>query len=490
MVAARSFSITLLTLLLCAQLSAGQNRTPAQQFLITSDIHFNPMADASLVADLAAHDPARWEAILNRSNSTAYSQYGQDTNWWLLQSALDAMKKSVRNPAFIVITGDTLAHHFRDVFRQSYQNGTPELYRKFVSNTFAFVSLQLRKRFPSTPILITPGNNDDDCGDYGIEAGGPFLQDTAALSRQLARGDPDFIQSWTRLGSFDIPHPALRGVRMISVNSVFFSAKYQSVKFSEGCRKTPSSAPVEMLAWLQERLAQAQKAHEKVWLMFHIPPGMDGYSSIAKYESLLKTGEAPAEICPKALVPLWTPQWTARFEQLLDKYADTVTVSLAGHTHADDFRVINAGSPQMGFALIDPPISPVYNQNPAFRIATFTRDGSLQDQSVYYLANLLYASKTTPGSWQREYTFSQTWKVRGINAANLAAINEKVKHNDEARADWLKLFNVSSAAAHVPAGAVPGLYCAVEGLNAETFGNCFCPAMTGGGKAGTTPAQK
>src|SRR5690349_15993248 len=211
-VAARSFWITLFALLLCAQLSAGAQRDSSQRFLITSDIHFNPMADASLVGDLAAHDPAQWEAILNRSTSTAFSQYGQDTNWWLLQSAFDAMKKSARNPAFIVITGDTLAHHFRDTFRESHKNGTPELYRKFVSNTFAFVSLQLRKRFPTTPILITPGNNDDDCGDYGIEAGGPFLQDTATLARQLAGGEQDFVQSWTRLGSFDIPHPAVRGV--------------------------------------------------------------------------------------------------------------------------------------------------------------------------------------------------------------------------------------------------------------------------------------
>src|SRR5271165_5360022 len=54
------------------------------KFLIASDIHFNPMADPALVADLAAADPRQWEPILQRSSPAGFSQYGLDTNWWLL----------------------------------------------------------------------------------------------------------------------------------------------------------------------------------------------------------------------------------------------------------------------------------------------------------------------------------------------------------------------------------------------------------------------
>src|ERR1019366_3791815 len=66
----------------------GKCRRPAAHGI---DVHFNPMADPSLVADLAAADLSQWETILQRSKPTAFSSYGQDTNWWLLQSALDAM---------------------------------------------------------------------------------------------------------------------------------------------------------------------------------------------------------------------------------------------------------------------------------------------------------------------------------------------------------------------------------------------------------------
>ena len=86
-------------------------------------------------------------------------------------------------------------------------------------------------------------------------------------------------------------------------------------------------------------------------------------------------------------------------------------VALAGHTHTDDFRVIDPAAADSNYILISPAISPVYNQNPAFRTATYAKDGSLIDASVYYLTNLTFASSTTPGEWQLEYTFSKQWNV-------------------------------------------------------------------------------
>ncbi len=58
--------------------------------------------------------------------------------------------------------------------------------------TVAFIAWELRKRFKKSQILLTPGNNDNECGDYDIEADGPFLSDTAELARRLARADGRF----------------------------------------------------------------------------------------------------------------------------------------------------------------------------------------------------------------------------------------------------------------------------------------------------------
>jgi sphingomyelin phosphodiesterase acid-like 3 len=474
----RAFLLTsLLALIGICALAAPLPAT--KTFLIASDLHFNPMADAKLVDELNTAPAAQWERILNRSTSTAFSQYGQDTNWWLLRSALNAMRTTLPRPAFILVTGDMLAHHFPSTYRQSVKKNDPESYRKFILKTMEFLALQVQKRFPNTRIMITPGNNDDDCQDYGIEAGGAFLQDTAEVARKLARGNEQFTSSWETLGSYDVPHPAVRDVRIISLNSIFFSAKYQAQRFSEGCARVPSTAPDDLFAWVKERLSLAHEAHQKVWLMFHIPPGMDGYSSLLQYQSALKTksNEPPAQLCATSLVPMWAPKWTAAFDELLAQYADTVIASFAGHTHTDDFLLINAATATPSFVLVNPAFSPVYNQNPGFRVATIAKDGMLIDSSVYYLTNLIFASSTTPGEWKKEYTFSQQWKVHGIDQSSLTSIYESVTRDESARDDWLKFYNVSSPAALLPAGTAPFLYCAVEGLNAESYGSCTCPAL-------------
>lgn len=478
------FLWTLLVVLCATSMYAAATKPGSANIaLIASDIHFNPMADASLVAQLEASEPEQWEGILARSKSTAFSQYGQDTNWWLLQSALDQMHKTSPHPAVIMLTGDSLAHHFPRTYQDITHDSDREHYRKFVLKTVKFLALEFRERYPDTNILLTPGNNDEECGNYSVEAGGRFLHDTADLARDLAHGDDAMRGSWEQLGSFNVPHPALKGVRIIALNTVLFSNLYHAAKFSEGCAKVSSDGPGQAFAWLQSQLKQAEAAHEKVWLMFHIPPGIDSYASIQKYLGVLKSAPqqvSTPEVCLSRVVPMWVPSWTAQIDTLLEKYRGTVIASFSGHTHVDDFRVLDPGSNDSPFVLITAAISPIYNQNPSFRTITFGKDGSILDSSVYYLTNLIYASKTTPGEWQQEYRFSQQWKLSGINGASLSSLYSRIASDENTRGDWLKLYNVSSSAAYVLPGSVPGLYCAAEALDTASYSRCYCPAETAG----------
>ena len=123
-----------------------------------------------------AAEPAQWEAILNQTAPHSFSPYGQDTNWWLLQSSLDQMRKTMPHPAVFLVLGDMLAHNFPKMFRDVTHDTDLQHYRTFVLKTIQFLALQLRRRWPDTQILLTPGNDDDVCGDYTIEAGGPSWQ--------------------------------------------------------------------------------------------------------------------------------------------------------------------------------------------------------------------------------------------------------------------------------------------------------------------------
>lgn len=170
------------------------------KFLVISDIHFNPMADTTLVAELAAADPTKWKTILDQSQLTRFSQYGEDTNWWLLRSALDQMRATLPQTAFIMVAGDLLAHDFPTIYATVTHDNDREHYRAFVLKTLDFLALEFRKRFGDTKILVTPGNNDEECGDNSIEAHGRFLRDTAELARDNAQADSGFKNDWGGTG--------------------------------------------------------------------------------------------------------------------------------------------------------------------------------------------------------------------------------------------------------------------------------------------------
>lgn len=454
--------LALLCGVLCAFTSASAATASKHKLLVASDIHFNPMADPSLVPQLVAADPARWEAILNKTEPHAFSPYGQDTNWWLLQSSLDAMRKTLAHPAVFLVLGDMLAHRFPETYRDITHDDNREHYRAFVLRTMRFLALQLRRRWPDTQILLTPGNDDDVCGDYTVEADGAFLSDTAAIVGELAEVD-DHAADWKSLGSYTVASKAIPGVNIVSLNSVFFSDKYEPQSFQNSCGEVQTTAPSHAFAWLEQTISAAQQSNQKVWLMFHIPPGIDGYGSTHNHEGS----------CEADIVPMWVPEWTVKFDSLLTQYAGTIVASFSGHTHTDDFRVIREGSAARAFVLVDPPISPVYDQNPAFRV--FDLSGSqVRNQTTYYLTKLTTAGAKKRGRWKKEYTFSREWKTKQLDAASVGQIYDDIASNDASRARWLKLYNVSSSAAALKPDQVRGLYCAIENLAVGAYGNCAC----------------
>jgi sphingomyelin phosphodiesterase acid-like 3 len=457
-------------LLLILSVSAYATNHREWQFLLVSDIHFNPMADPSLLSQLVTADAADWEPILNRTTPGAFSEYGSDTNWWLLKSALKQFPKTLPHPEFVMVTGDLLAHSFPQTFRTITHDSDQQHYRAFVLKTVQFLALQLQRQFPKTRIFITPGNNDNDCGDYTIEANGAFLSDTAPVAQELAGGDQAFVSSWKSLGSFNVPHPTLAGVRIMSLNSIFLSQKYRALSSIHGCTPVPSNAPSELLAWLDRNLAAAAQAKQKVWLMFHIPPGIDGYASAVSHSS------ATDETCGNNIVPMWVPEWTAQFDALLAKYQSVFVAGFAGHTHSDDFRLIGSNGAGRKFVLIDPAISPVYSQNPGFRLVKYRSGGMVTNQSTYYLTNLKSASNVSRGRWKREYTFTRTWKAHELNAESLQNVYDEVTSNEKYQDRWLHLYAVSGPAEAGEKGIVRALYCAAAALSVDSYKSCYCSA--------------
>src|SRR5271157_3344240 len=128
-----------------------------------------------------------------------------------------------------------------------------------------FLALQLEETFPNTPILPALGNNDEVCGDYQLQPGGPFLADTLPILRELVGGaaGPGFDGSWRSYGNY---RAMVRGVRVLFLNTVFFSEHYRNA-----CGSPSEADPGRAtLAWLEAELAAAKETGERIWLVYHI----------------------------------------------------------------------------------------------------------------------------------------------------------------------------------------------------------------------------
>jgi hypothetical protein len=226
------------------------------------------------------------------------------------------------------------------------------------------------------------------------------------------------LDEWVKYGAYSVLHPVLRHYRIIAINTIFFSARYR-----DGCGHAPASDPGEdLLSWLNAQLARAQQNNEKVWLIYHIPPGIDGFATT-------RHGNTP--------VLFWKEQYAENFDHLLSRYSQTIAASFAGHTHMDDFRLAGSSARGRSLVLMAPALSPYVRQNPAFRVVSFQANGKLTDQVTYYLSNLL-----TP-DWKREYSFRQEWKIRELNEKNFDKVYRRIDQSPEARERWSLLYSVS-----------------------------------------------
>jgi sphingomyelin phosphodiesterase acid-like 3 len=452
--------------------SPGQSR----HLLVVSDIHFDPFSDPALGPALAKAPVRKWESILSRSSSQAFSPYGQDTNWWLLASSLDGMREAEPNPALIIVTGDLLAHEFAEKYAHSVQDPDRNHYRAFVSRTVAFLALEVRKRYGKQQVFVTPGNNDDVCGDYTIQGNGPFLSDTAWTIGGLARARVQTRADWKAFGSYSLAPKGVRGLRIVSLNSIFFFNGYQPQSFADSCSAVQTDSPARTFGWLESVLSRAAANREQVWLLFHIPPGINGYETMMSARPLPSSQPTAQDACSPAIVPMWKPFWTDLFVKLAAQYPGTITAMFAGHDHNDDLRVLHAGQASQQFVLIDPPVSPIYGQNPSFRVVSFQAGGHLTDQTTWYLTNLPSASGRGSGIWKPEYTFSEQWQSPRLDAAALDAVYNHIRSDPEASQRWMTLLDVSSTYRPLPATAPRAMECAIANLDATAYRACYCPA--------------
>lgn len=447
--------------------------------LLVSDIHFDPFHDPSKAQQLVDSPVSQWRSILSappsRDEQQAFAALqqkchgrGVDTPYLLLQSSLQAMRS--RQPAkFITVSGDLIAHSFYCRYTTLASGAKPADYQAFVLKTLSFVVGELRDSFPGVAIYAALGNNDTSCDDYKLDAGSDFLDQAGKI---LATGLPssqqqEVMRMFAKGGYYNLTMAApMRDTRLIVINDLFMSPKYRACAGA-----SDSAAAAAEMAWLRDELTDARKAGRRVWVMGHIPPGVDPYSTAVKVR----------DICGKE-----DPEMFLSSDQLADlliEYADVVRLGLFGHSHMDEMRLLEPkdhsrpASFQNSVAIkIVPSISPVDGNNPSFTIARINPSSAvLQDYEVIAASNQTGVATT----WSTEYDYGRAYHEAQFSPAAVKKLIREFENDGAAKTEaseqYLRNYFVGDRSSQLKVLWRPYV-CALANHTGKAFAACVCSA--------------
>lgn len=446
--------------------------------LFISDIHFDPFHDPGKARELSAAPVTQWRAILSAPQLANQQQAfealqqgcharGVDTDFILLRSSLRAMHLQAPDARYMTVSGDLMAHDFACRYAALFPESKPGEYEAFVLKTLSFVVGELRGTFPGMPVYVSLGNNDSGCGDYQLDAGSEFL---AQAGKVLVEGLPVSKQKAAAKefavgGYYSVTMAApMRDTRLIVVNDVFLSPKYRTC----GGKHDSGAADAEM-AWLEQQLKEARQAGQKVWLMGHIPPGIDPYSTVARFRDVCG-GQAPVTFLASNTMA-----------DLMVDYADAMRLGIFAHTHMDEVRLLKpeggeatATSERMVAIKMVPSISPVDGNNPAFTVARINPASAiLVDYDVIAASN----QSGIGTKWSTEYDFAGAFNEGEFSPATvkklIAEFTSDGGANTAASKTYIRDYFVGDMSkALTPFW--PEYVCALDNRTNEGFAACVC----------------
>jgi len=413
--------------------SAGSDNFPV---LVFSDVHFQPFIDpfmsnntaintnpvvlqanTELVTRLFTADTSQWQAIfegsLNVSNNTP-SAPGFDTNYALLKLALASITQNLGTCPAVIFTGDFLGHDLYQLYSAYFPSSHAAADAiTFVDKTLTFVLQQIRAAVGTIPVYFALGN----CDSYtGLGPDSTFLANNAQQLYTLAlngSGNQADVISTIQNGGYYSVELAGMNLTIIALNTFALSPS-----------NTVNQTMIpDQFAWFDAQLAEASFAGKKVWLLMHAPPG-----------AVESTTGGPSNDNGQitAATMMWAENYQEQFMGIIGQYPGAIAMSLAGHTHMDEFRLMSPGNA----LAITAGISPFFGNNPAYKI--FTLDSLSLAPTDYSAVN--YNLSSMPSQFTNYYTFSQAYKLEGPLAASLARLFPTLIATNEAQNQYRGAF--------------------------------------------------
>jgi len=359
------------------KIAAATSKPAKTKFAVwLSDIHLDPFYGAPTVGTDSVAVCASHSRIVTAAEADAapYGVLGCDPPARLWSSAVEAAKKIAYevNTDTLLFTGD-FTRHKQHFFTDPFMN---------VSDLIGATSDKLVDEFgyitKQSRILGTLGN-DDSPRNYELNiTNGTMNPWYHRLSTKFAEAN---AMSADRAEAYDFGgyyETKVHNVLVLNIQTIIYSAFHYP--------KSPMPTdPFGQLKWLRERLTFAVKNGMSAWIVGHIPPGIETYG----------------------YTPLWHHTYLKDYLAIVEDpiLGKAVAAQFFGHTHTDEFRVLTGAPRGAGPLLVSGAISPIYDNNPTFRLIEYDANtGKLQNIKVFW-ANLSAASASKPLDWQFGYDF-------------------------------------------------------------------------------------
>jgi hypothetical protein len=289
------------------------------------------------------------------------------------------------------------------------------------------------------------GNEDSDCGDYASAPDSHFLRVvTNAWAPLVDRNGaaPDFRRTFPHDGFYTAKLP-IPGVRAVVADNVYWSTFYRNPCGKAGDDPTPGS-----LAELDRALHPATPG-ERLWLVMHIPPGIDASSTAHLTHHLV-------------VVPFMRPRAREAVMSFITDPARHIELVVTGHIHRFSFRVIERRSAGPVPLLISPAVSPIFGNSASFLTADVGTDGVIRNLEEHSFVRRRW--QTIGGL--------DTLDTSEFTGVALVDLQHRLERDPKLRDKYAALYMGDSPYREIDPGAWRTYYCAISTFSSTTFRTC------------------
>jgi len=363
-------------------------------FLHISDMHPDPLYKIGSNQDCVL--PLCCREYDGKGSAGKWGDYNCDIPIWTFMEMFDQIQEIQPQPDFVLITGDYTPH---DVWNQTKDD---------IINRLHNVSAILRKYYPDTPVFFINGNHDaypvDQYNTHPIDSAhlDDFVWSRELFAQEWATWLPEDALKTILIGNY---YTALArpGLRIVAINTQWGDNLNFYLLLQENNQQNQTD-------WLTQVLLSAREAQEKVLIIGHIPSGL--------------TFEGP---------------YVQNYLDLVTTFSDVVAGQFFGHTHEDQFEVVNDinGSP-VGVLYIAPSVTTFANRNPSFRFYQYDTSTFEVLDYYQYIMNLTDANLTDKPQWVLEYSALSEYSMTDLSPSSWMDLTNRMENDDELFQTWFR----------------------------------------------------